>query len=235
MSKNSIYLSLFFLPIIFIAIALGVWQHQRSIWKQKVLEKYQQHIYQKPNEIPSMILKYKGDLSVTGSELFQEFDLKPLFISGKFITDLAFYRPSGDGIELITAFKTPQGVIAVNAGKMPYAARDIPLEKILPQTMVDITGFYRIPETYGANLPRNKALVAKIPFAAFFQKYQDQTLPGALQIDDKKIITPYLKGRSADYFIDNIPNNHIQYMWTWFLLSVIATVIYILLLRKKDS
>lgn len=236
MLKKNIILSLFFIPIIITGICLALWQSKRSEWKQELLSQYENHIYQEPSELPTVILRLKGDATSIDSHLLKEFNLKPIKLLGTFITDLVYYRPNGKGIDLITGFKTDIGITPINVGTMPYAAKDIEISKILPlKKEVIITGFYRYPTSYASTLPKNKALVSKIPYATFFYKYQEQTLPGAIQVDNKTHISDYLKGRSADYFIENIPNNHIQYMWTWFILAGIATIIYILLLRQNTQ
>ncbi|MFT6072069.1 MAG: surfeit locus 1 family protein [Alphaproteobacteria bacterium] len=233
--RQKITLSLFFIPIIILGIVLALWQYQRSQWKQQILADYQGRIFQDALPLPASVMRTKGDEKTIyghNSDLFQAHDLTPIQITGSFRNDLIFYRPAGDGIELITAFETSEGIIAVNAGKMPYVAKTIAIDTILPKGRLTITGFYRIAKPYGAVLPSNQDLVASIPFGAFFQQYKEKTLSGALQINDKIPISDYLKGRSGTYFMDNIPNNHIQYMGTWFLLSGIAFIIYILLLRK---
>ncbi len=233
--KQKIFLTLFFVPIIILGITLGVWQYHRSEWKQTLLLDYQAKLSQKPALLPTVVIRLKGESnSVTGKnkDLFTPFELMPITVQGRFLTDLIFYRPADSGIDLITAFETADGIIAVNAGKMPYPAKDLPIEVILPKEPMTLTGFYRIAEAYGDRLPKNKALVSQIPYDAFFKQYRTKTLSGAIQIDDKTPISDHLKGRSADYFIKNIPNNHKNYMVTWFLLTAVAVIIYGLLLRK---
>lgn len=235
MPKRSLFLSLFFIPIILLGIALGIWQYQRSVWKEELLTEYHKKLSEKPTLLPTLVIRLKGEKSsITGknSELFKEFELMPIILTGVFLPKVIYYRPSGNGLELITAFKTSNGIIAINAGIMPYSAKEIALDKILPTNEITITGFYRIAEPYGGKIPDNKSLVAKIPYGAFFKHYKEQALAGAIQIDDKTIISDYLKGRSTDHFIKNIPNNHIQYMGTWFLLTGIAIIVYMILLRR---
>jgi surfeit locus 1 family protein len=233
--KQKIFLTLFFVPIIILGILLGVWQYHRSEWKHNLLHDYQEKLSQKPALLPTVVIRLKGEgNSVTGKnkDLFTPFELMPIKVKGRFLTDLIFYRPADGGIELITAFETTDGIIAVNAGKMPYPAKELPIETILPKKTITLTGFYRIAEPYGNQLPKNKDLISKIPYEIYFKHYGDKTLSGAIQIDNNTLIGEQLKGRSADYFIKNIPNNHKNYMVTWFLLTAVAVVMYALLLRQ---
>lgn len=233
--KQKIFLSLFFIPIILLGIALGIWQSYRSAWKQTLLQEYHATLLQKPTLLPTVVIHLRGEHdSVTGknSELFKPFELMPITLTGHFVSDLIFYRPADEGLELITAFETTDGIIAINAGKIPYAAKDTPISDILPTKEITLTGFYRIAEIYGGILPKNKSLVSKIPYASYLKTYKDKTLAGAIHVDDTTKISPYLKGRAADYFIKNIPNNHTQYMYTWFLLAGVAFIIYVILLKK---
>ena len=234
--RRKIFLSLFFIPIIIFGIFLAYWQYQRSIWKDNLLSAYHEKLLTSSTLLPTLVVRLRGDKSsVIGdnANLFKPLELMPLSITGKFLPNLIFYRPTHDGIELITAFETDDGIIAVNAGVMPSAAKDLPINDILPLKKITLNGFYRTSQIYGDKIPNNKALVAKIPFASFYDVYSDKTLAGAIQVDNTTKISHYLQGRSAEYFIKNIPNNHKQYMGTWLLLTIVALVIYILLLRKK--
>jgi cytochrome oxidase assembly protein ShyY1 len=236
---RKLFLSLFFIPIIILGIILSIWQYQRSIWKENILAEYHHKLSQPYGLLPTVVIRAKGDKNSiigTNNSLFKPFELMPVKLTGYFLSDLIFYRPTHDGLDLIVAFKTSEGIIPVNAGTMPHNAKDLPLNKILPsQKEITIYGFYRIPESYGNTLPKHKALVAKIPFAVFYKKFSTEALVGALQTDDTFRISNYLTGKNREYFIKNIPNNHLQYMGTWFLLSMIACIIYIILLRKTPD
>ncbi len=235
--RKKIFLSLFFIPIVILGIELGIWQSERSVWKETILQEYHTQLSQTPSLLPTTVIRLKGDKnSIIGNntELFKPFELMPITLTGKFLPDLIYYRPADEGIELITAFQTTDGIIAVNAGKMPYTAKDISVDTLLPNTDITITGFYRIAELYGDKTPNNKAFVAKIPYAAYYYMFNDKALSGAIHIDDTTQISDYLKGRSKEYFIKNIPNNHTQYMYTWFMLAGIAFVTYIILLKNMN-
>lgn len=236
--RKKIFLNLFFIPIIALGVALGIWQSKRSAWKEMLLTEYHAKLSQAPSLLPTTIIRLKGDkASIIGNntELFKSFELMPITLTGKFLPNLIYYRPADDGIELITAFDTADGIIAVNVGKMPYAAKDISVDTILPHKKITISGFYRIAELYGDKIPSNKAFVAKIPYAAYYDMFHDKALSGAIHIDDTTHISDYLKGRSKEYFMKNIPNNHTQYMYTWFMLAGIALVTYIILLKKMET
>jgi cytochrome oxidase assembly protein ShyY1 len=236
MMHRKIFLSLFFIPIIILGIYLAFWQYQRSIWKEDLLSTYHEKLSQSPALLPILVVRLMGDKSsIIGhnADLFKPLELTPIKVTGHFVTDLIFYRPTHDGIELVTAFETDDGIIAVNAGVMPPMGKDLPISDILPRKEITLNGFYRIPQIYGDKLPDNKALVANIPFASFYDMYSEKTLAGAIQVDDTTKISDYLKGRKAEYFVKNIPNNHTQYMGTWLLLTAVASIIYSVLLRKK--
>jgi cytochrome oxidase assembly protein ShyY1 len=238
MMKQKIVLSLVFIPIIIIGICLSMWQYQRSLWKEALLSDYAQKLSQEPTPIATVIMRTKGDKnSILGNnnDLFKNFELIPTKITGHFVADLVFYRPVHNGLNIIVAFETADGIIPVNAGTIPHTAKDFPLEKILPidNKEITITGFYRLPQTYTGKVPHNKALVAQIPFEAFYEYYTQKLLVGAVQIDTKTPLSPSLTGHSGDDFIQNIPNNHKQYMGTWLLLSVVALVIYVMLLIRR--
>lgn len=237
LTRHSLYLSLFFMPIIFVGIALGVWQYHRADWKAEILSAYHKKLSQPPAKIPTVIMRLKGNMKAAQGEenaLLKDYELLPITLKGKFITDLIFYRPNSDGLEVITGFKAKEGIIPVNIGKIPFSTRDLPINEIVPsQENITISGFYRYSEPYDGLLPENKALVNKIPFALFADRYTENILAGAIQMDDKIPLSRYVTGRSAQFFIDNIPNNHIQYMWTWFLLAGIAGIVYVILLKKS--
>jgi|GEM_PF-3827349 len=222
------------MPIIILGIFLAHWQYQRNFWKKALIADLKEKIYQQPIALPQEITQKKRQ----GSLVFDAYQFTPMTLFGSFKTDLFFYRPTGGGVELITAFETEKGIIAVNAGKMPYGAKDLPIEKILPKDTMTIQGYYRLyqaPKQPSDAVLKKGDFIAKTPFNAFAALYKDAIISGALDINDKTMVSPYLKGKSNIFFLDKLVDHHLYYFYNWICMTLIALVVYVMLFIKEKS
>lgn len=223
--------------MIAIMVALGLWQKDRAVWKADLLTHLTQQLNAKPELLPISALSQKGDknalLAEEGAlELLKPFDLKLMKVQGHFLPKPVFFRPVssdeyGRGFEVIAPFKAQEGIVIVNLGFIPDTYKEKPATTYIPQKNMELVGFLRLPQKDGGKMLKDGDLIANIPFMSFYQVFKSELLPLSLSATGGQF-KPYPKGRGAEFFIGNIPNNHIVYMWTWFALAVILMVIYTL-------
>ncbi len=184
---------------------LGVWQLQRLETKQAVLSEIEARTLEAPVELPP-------DPSPERDQYL------PVTVAGNFdgteVHVLASTRQFGAGYRVIAAFVVGERRVLVDRGFMALAAKDVSR----PAKAARLTGNLRWPDEIDAYTPKPD-LAANIWFAR-----DVVALARALDTEPVLIVARTDTGDDIKPFPVNaalIPNNHLGYAITWFLLALV--------------
>lgn len=220
-------------PCVLILLALTVWQVNRYSWKVDLINEINSQLAAAPVNLPN------ADI-VPQEWQYRRVSLTGIFDHEKEIHLFAHAEGGRSGFQIITPFvRAEEGdVVLVNRGWVPE-------EKKEPQTrteglvdgQVTVTGIARKPwgKSWSflpdSNAEDNVWLYGELAAMAdhlgitvepVFVELDTVDVPGGLPIGGQTRIT--------------LPNNHIQYAFTWFGLAGAMVVIYILYgLRRGRS
>lgn len=204
----------FFLPLMFgivgtaVLVSLGVWQLQRLQWKKGILAEIDMRILSAPVTLPD-------------NPTEQDHEYVPVVVSGRFtdreINVLVSVKGVGPGFRIVTAFETDDGRrILVDRGFIPER------EKALARPAVSavVTGTLLWPDEVDSFTP-DPDLTSNIWFARDLPAMADmltteEVLVVARQTSETDSPVTPMPVDSA-----GIPNNHLEYVFTWFGLAVI--------------
>jgi surfeit locus 1 family protein len=223
-----------------ILIGLGTWQWNRLIWKEALIDTINTRIVEAPVPLNAII-----GMSDSGAD----FEYRPVKLTGKLMNDREQYLlatfDGQSGWHVYTPVEVEGGqVLFVNRGFVPYDKRD-PAKREDGQmnTLVNIEGLARpaLSEKPGWVVPENapekhefywKDLSAMINAAGL----QDRTvLP--FFVDKTSKLPDGLLPVAGVTRID-LPNDHLQYLITWYgLAAALAGVLlaYVLKSRRKPA
>jgi surfeit locus 1 family protein len=227
--KGLAWFTLFTLAALALLIGLGVWQMKRLAWKEGLIAEIEARAKGTPISLNEAI-----DLVHAGKDP----SYYRVHVRGRFENDKEryLYALSTDGApgwRVITPFASDEGdLVLVDRGFVPDALRD-PATRSRGQLKgeVDVTGLVRLPEHQGLFTPDNDANsnhwfwrdlngmtfsmfpAASMNPAPFFLEAEKSDVPGA-----------WPEGGQTRL---ELPNNHLQYAITWFLLAAAVLVIYV--------
>ncbi|KAL4786473.1 SURF1 family-domain-containing protein [Aspergillus varians] len=225
------------IPII--SFALGSWQIQRLDWKTKLIAKYEDRIVKDPLPLPPRV-----DPSVVS-----EFDYRRVYATGRLRHDQEMLigpriREGEDGFIVITPLERGEGesTVLVNRG---WISRKMMNQKDraegLPKGEVTVEGLIREPWKKNMFTPDNKPEDGKFYFPdveqmaqltgsqpVWIEQTMVQDLLEAMTCEDKGIPI----GRAAEV---NLRNNHSQYIFTWYGLSLATTIMLWMIIRKRPN
>ena len=218
-----------------ILIGLGTWQVERLAWKEALIARIDARIHADPLDLAAAEKRdaESGDIDYT-----------PLTVTGRFLNqdERYFFSTFGgdSGWNVFTPMVTDEGpVLFVNRGFVPYEMRD-PQKRLAgqPSGKVTVTGLARdaLSEKPGYFIPEND--IAKHSF--YWRDLAGMTVGADLPKGAK--IEPFFldagPGRAAGGWpvggttVIDIPNNHLQYAFTWYGLAVVLAVMTALLVVK---
>jgi surfeit locus 1 family protein len=143
------------------------------------------------------------------------------------------------GWHVITPLETPEGeVVLIDRGFVPDAFKE-PSSRAPGEIndAVTVTGLARAPDTQGRFIPDNEpaenrwfwrdlGAMSKSMFPAgapdiapFFLEAERSDIPGGWPLGGQTRL--------------DLPNNHLQYALTWFLLALCLVVIYVIYVRSR--
>lgn len=202
-----------------VLIALGVWQVQRLAWKQELLAGIEARIAADPVALPAApdaIADRYLPVGVTG-----RFDGAPLRV-------LVSQKQVGAGWRLVQAFEledgrrilVDRGVIPADSATMPGGGQAEIVGNLLWPDEVD--GFTPAPDVagniwYARDLPAMAEVLAAEPVLV------------VARLPTGSGIVPLPVGT------EGIPNDHLEYAITWFLLSIVwagMTVLWLWRIRR---
>ncbi|MRX49174.1 SURF1 family protein [Paracoccus sp. S-4012] len=190
-----------------ILLSLGFWQLRRLEWKTAMLAEIQQGIEAPPQALPATPepgMKYLP-VEIAGHTLGPEV----LVLGGS--------RETGGGYLVISAFETDDGRrVMVQRGFIPEGARHA--ER--PPVELRIEGNLHWPQettssTPAPNRTENIWFARDVPLMAEALGTEPVLVVARRIQGDLQGIDP------VPVAIAGIPNNHLEYAWTWFMLAVV--------------
>lgn len=226
--------TLFVICATILCVYLALWQKDRAVWKENLLSNMTQKWREQPSLLPIISLRLKGDKdAVMGNKntlnLMQRDELSLVTVTGKFLSYPLFYRTAnhaqfGQGYEVIAPFRASEGVIPVVMGIIPADKKQSYLPPDNPMTLI---GALRLPETDNGSDVRPRDLVAQVPFNFYYKIFKSELLPNYITATQHNHFGAFPVPKNTGEFLENIPNNHITYMWTWLFLAGTLWVVYI--------
>jgi surfeit locus 1 family protein len=217
-----------------VLIGLGLWQLQRLQWKEGLIAQIEARVKAEPVLLKEAVAQARAgeDVSYLRVRVEGRFDNA----KERYLFAVSDGTP---GWHVVTPLETPEGeVVLVDRGFVPDALKD-PAAR--PQgelsDAVTVTALARPPETQGLFVPDNeieqnrwfwrdlKAMTRSMfgdgakDVAPFFLEAERSDVPGGWP-------------RGGETRLD-LPNNHLQYAITWFLLALCLVVIYVLYVRTR--
>jgi surfeit locus 1 family protein len=215
------------LPILVLALGLGVWQMERREWKRDILDRIAVNQAAPPIALDELL---KGD------PLAHEYGRVTL--TGTFLHDSEFHlaarsRKNDVGIQVVTPVRTANGdVVLFDRGWVPSAKKD-PAARAAGQIAgpVQLAGIVRRSQVqrqfapdnapdknvwFHVDVPLMRRMAGGSPdprLDAFFLEADATPNPGGLPIGGQTQL--------------DIPNDHLQYAITWFLIALALLGVYL--------
>jgi surfeit locus 1 family protein len=215
------------LPIVVFALGLSVWQMERREWKRGILDRIAENQAAAPMPFDELV---KGD------PLRREYG--PVRIAGTFLNDKEYYlaarsRKDDVGLQVVTPLRTDDGTIVLfDRGFIPSEKKD-PATRAAGQLSgkVELTGLVRRSQVKRQFAPDNDPaknfwfhvdvpLMRKMAGGAsdpvldsFFLEADATPNPGGLPVGGQTRL--------------DIPNDHLQYAITWFLIALAGAGVYL--------
>lgn len=204
----------FLLPLIFgllgtaVLVSLGVWQMQRLAWKQTVIAQIDARMLDTPQALAPQVTEAQDEYS-------------PVRLSGRFteqeILVLTSIQGVGPGYRVITVFQTDDGRrVLVDRGYI----RQVDKAAARPAVDAELVGNLLWPDemdrfTPAPDLVANIWFARDLPAMAAHLKTEEVLIVARQTTEAANPMMP-LPVDSA-----GIPNNHLEYVITWFGLAVI--------------
>jgi surfeit locus 1 family protein len=217
-----------------VLIGLGLWQLQRLQWKEGLIAQIEARVKAEPVSLKEAVARaHRGEdvsyLRVRAEGKFDNAKERYLFAVSE----------GTPGWHVIAPLATPDGeMVLVDRGFVPDALKD-PAAR--PQGEISdtltVTALARPPETQGLFVPDNE-----IEQNRWFWRDLN-TMTRSMFGDEAKNVAPFfleaeksdIPGgwpRGGETRLD-LPNNHLQYAITWFLLALCLVVIYVIYVRGR--
>jgi surfeit locus 1 family protein len=225
--RPALWPTLISLPILVLSLGLGIWQMERREWKRDILDRLTTNQAAAPITLDELL---KGD------PLRHEYGR--VKVAGTFLHDKEFHLAARSlknkvGLQLVTAFKTDDGkVVLFDRGWIPSEKKE-PAKRAEGQVAgrVELTGIVRrnqerrqfAPENapdknvwFHVDVPLMRKMAGAPPDARldrFFLDADAAPNPGGVPVGGQTRL--------------DIPNDHLQYAITWFLLALALTGVYL--------
>jgi surfeit locus 1 family protein len=215
------------LPIVLFSLSLGVWQMERRAWKRDILDRIATNQAAAPLTLDELL---KGDPL--------RFEYGRVKVSGRFLHDKEFYLAARSlknkvGMQVVTPVRTDDGIIVLfDRGWIPSEKKE-PAKRAegqLPDE-VELVGIVRrsqIKRQFAPDNdpPRNFWFHVDVPMMrriaggkpdpvldSFFLEADATPNPGGIPVGGQTRL--------------EIPNDHLQYAITWFLIALAGVGVYL--------
>jgi surfeit locus 1 family protein len=215
-------------------IGLGVWQLQRLEWKQGLIAQIEARAQAEPVTLKEALTRARSgdDISYLRVRVDGRFD------NGK---ERYLYAVSDGtpGWHVITPLATADGaVVLVDRGFVPNAFKE---RSSRAQGEIDddvaVTGLARNPDSQGPFIPDNEPAENRwfwrdlgAMSKSMFPAGAPDIAPFILEAERSDIPGGWPLGGQTRL---DLPNNHLQYALTWFLLALCIVVIYVIYVRGR--
>jgi len=215
------------LPIFLFSLSLGVWQMERRAWKRDILDRIATNQAAAPLTLDELL---KGDPL--------RFEYGRVRVSGSFLHDNEFYLAARSlkdkvGMQVVTPLRTDDGTIVLfDRGWIPSDKKE-PAKRAEGQLAgkVDLVGIVRRSQIKRQFAPdndpaRNFWFHVDVPVMrqmaggaadpvldSFFLEADATANPGGIPIGGQTRL--------------DIPNDHLQYAITWFLIALAGAGVYL--------
>lgn len=217
-----------------VLIGLGVWQLQRLQWKEGLIAQIEARVKAEPVSLKQAVARARAgeDVSYLRVRVEGKFDNA----KERYLFAVSDGTP---GWHVITPLETPDGeAVLVDRGFVPDALRD-PAAR--PQGelsgTVTVTALARPPEAQGLFVPDNEVernrwfwRDLKAMTKSMFGDEAKEVAPFFLEAEKSDIPGGWPRGGETRL---ELPNNHLQYAITWFLLALCLVVIYVIYVRGR--
>jgi len=203
------------LPLIFglagaaVLISLGVWQLQRLTWKEAVLAEIDARILAAPVAVPALV-----DLDPE-RDRYLPVEARGV-LGGDYIRVLVSQKLLGPGYRVIAPFSFEGRQILLDQGFISTRA-DIPPA---PEGVLEVAGNLHWPDDRNGSTPEND-VEGNFWFARDIAQMAEVlgTEPVLMILRTTSISDPAITPLPVDS--SSIPNDHLQYVITWFSLAFI--------------
>jgi len=217
-------------PVVLILLALSVWQVNRYNWKIDLINQIETQLAAEPVPLPS------------SGVVPEDWQYRRVILTGEFdhskeIHLFSHADKGRKGFQIITPFlrKNEGDVVLVNRGWVPEARRDPSMRSDGQiEGEVSISGIVRKPwhKSWSfmpeSNAETNIWLYGELD--AMSRHLGLQTAPVFVEVDADKVPGGFPIGGQTRV---SIPNNHIEYAFTWLGLAIAMIVIYVLYGRSR--
>jgi surfeit locus 1 family protein len=232
--RSLLAFSLFVAATLALLIGLGVWQLQRLHWKEALIAQIEARTKAPPISLEEAVKRARTGENVSYTRVRAEgtFDhSKERYLYA--LTD-------GEvGWHVIAPLRTESGeVVLIDRGFVPEERKD-PTLRSEGQVAGDVTviGLARTPERQGLFIPDNEIAANRwfwrdLPAmtASMFADGKVNAAPFYLEAGKSDVPGGWPRGGETRL---DIPNNHLQYALTWFLMAFCIAVIYAIYLRSR--
>ena len=228
-------------------IGLGFWQWQRLNEKEGLIARIEARTKASPSAV---------DASKLSAERVEQIDYTPATLEGRFLNDTEAFvftnradatkdRLGGPGYDVLAVFALKSGgAVLVDRGFVPDTKRDPATRRDgLSDETITITGIIRRPErrTYldADDVPSKNYFAIRDPSAILSAKLNATrraalgSVVETIYVDLRAPAPPGgLPQPNETEF--NIPNNHLQYAFTWWGLALVFAGMFALFLRSRS-
>ncbi|WP_298911032.1 SURF1 family protein [uncultured Aliiroseovarius sp.] len=207
------------IAVLSLFLGLGTWQVQRLHWKEGVLAEIDARIAAAPVSLPEVPDKARDTYL-------------PVVVSGQFgegtLRVLVSTKQDGAGYRLISPLQTDKGAILIDRGFIRVADKMPPA----PEGQVSIEGNLHWPDDRRSSTPDND-----VEGNTWFARDIDQ-MAEVLGTQPVFVITRQMTPAEPRVLplpvtSDGVPNRHLEYAGTWFLLALTWSMMTLTLLWRK--
>ncbi|EGE09557.1 COX1 assembly protein [Trichophyton equinum CBS 127.97] len=221
------------------AFALGTWQVQRLEWKSNLIAKFEDRLIKPPLPLPPVV----------NPDSVEDFEYRRVYAKGRLRHDKEMLigprmHEGKDGYLVVTPLERGDGesTILVNRGWIAKSLeRQSERREGLPQEEVVVEGLLRSPWKKNMFTPDNKPEEGKFYFPDVKQM-AELTGSQPVWIEEtmvQDILSMYTRedkgipiGRAAEV---NLRNNHAQYIFTWYGLSLATAIMLWMVVKKRPN
>ncbi len=231
--KGLAWFTLFTLAVVALLIGLGVWQLKRLAWKEGLIAEIEARAKGAPITLQEAIAVAREGRDPS----YYRVHVKGSFDHAKERYLYALSNDGEPGWHVITPLNSVEGdLVLIDRGFVPDNLRD-PSSRAAGQLEgdVDVTGLVRLPETPGPFTPDNEPDTNRwfwrdlsgMTYSMFPTATMDPA-PFFLEAEKSDVPGGWPEGGQTRL---ELPNNHLQYAITWFLLAGAVVVIYLVYVR----
>ena len=231
-NRSIVFLTACTLAGLALLIGLGVWQLKRLAWKEGLIAEIETRAKGEP-------IALKDAIAVASEG--RDPSYYRVRVDGRFdnAKELYLYSVADErvGWHVITPLTSSDGaVLMVDRGFVPDVLRD-PAKRAQGEIEgpVTVTGLARTPEIQGAFVPDNEVAANRWFWRdlagmthALFPGGAPAVAPFFLEAEKSDVPGGWPEGGQTHL---ELPNNHLQYAITWFLLAGALVVIYLVYVR----